>query len=170
MLTDPVVDLNVRIGKLVGERPQTGARRRHTLVEDSLHAEKRGIDICGYHCSQAVLAPKGYLTGAEWNWEKVYTDYVNTLKAGKKVPNLVRGGLKEQIVKTSPYGPAVSAEAQKTAEAAKAKLMEGSFAIFKGPLKDNTGKTVIAAGVAQKQTDVVLEQMNYLVEGVIGKV
>jgi hypothetical protein len=29
---------------------------------------------------------------------------------------------------------------------------------------------VIAGGVAQKQTDVVLEQMNYLVEGVIGKV
>ena len=33
----------------------------------------------------------------------------------------------------------------------------------------NTGNTVIAAGTAHKQTDVVLEQMNYLVEGVIGK-
>ena len=49
-------------------------------------------------------------------------------------------------------------------------MMKGDFVIFKGPIKDNTGKTVIAAGVAQKQTDVVLEQMNYLVEGVIGKV
>jgi hypothetical protein len=29
---------------------------------------------------------------------------------------------------------------------------------------------VIAAGTQQKQTDVVLEQMSYLVEGVIGKV
>src|SRR5437870_532647 len=68
-------------------------------------AERRGIYCCGYHTNQATLAPRGYLTGAEWNWEKVYTDYVTTLKAGKKVPNLVRGGLKEQIVKTSPYGP-----------------------------------------------------------------
>ena len=49
-------------------------------------------------------------------------------------------------------------------------MMKGDFVIFKGPIKDNTGKTVIDTGVAQKQTDVVLEQMNYLVEGVIGKV
>ena len=49
-------------------------------------------------------------------------------------------------------------------------MMKGDFVIFKGPLKDNTGKTVIAGGTAQKQTDPVLEQMNYLVEGVIGKV
>ena len=41
--------------------------------------------------------------------------------------------------------------------------------IFKGPLKDNTGKMVIPAGTEHKQTDVVLEQMNYLVAGVIGK-
>jgi simple sugar transport system substrate-binding protein len=37
-------------------------------------------------------------------------------------------------------------------------------------LKDNTGKEVIPAGKAFKQTDPVLEQMNYLVEGVVGKV
>ena len=48
-------------------------------------------------------------------------------------------------------------------------MMKGDFVIFKGPLKDNAGNTVIAAGTAHKQTDVVLEQMNYLVEGVIGK-
>src|SRR4029077_9187787 len=62
-------------------------------------AEKRGINTCGYHTSQAALAPKGYLTGAEWNWEKVYTDYIKMIKEGKKLPNLVRGGLKEGIVK-----------------------------------------------------------------------
>jgi len=48
-------------------------------------------------------------------------------------------------------------------------MLAGSFDIFKGPLKDNTGKEVIAAGKVLKQTDIVLEQMNYLVEGVIGK-
>jgi basic membrane protein A len=132
-------------------------------------AERRGIYSCGYHTNQAVLAPKGYLTGAEWNWEKVYTDYVNAIKVGKKVPNLVRGGLKEQIVKTSPYGPAVSAEAKKAADAVKAKLVDGSFVIFKGPLKDNTGKVVISEGKSLVQTAIELESMDYLVEGVIGQ-
>ena len=46
-------------------------------------AERRGIFVTGYHANQATLAPKGYLTGAEWNWGKVYTDYVTWLQAGK---------------------------------------------------------------------------------------
>jgi len=133
-------------------------------------AEKRGIYSCGYHASQAPLAPKGYLTGAEWNWSKVYTDYVNMFMAGKNIPNLVRGGLKEGVVKTSPYGPAVSAEARKHADSVKAQFMKGEFVIYKGPIKDNKGNTVIAAGASQGQTDIKLESMDYLVEGVIGDV
>jgi len=131
-------------------------------------AEARGIFSCGYHCSQATLAPKGYLTGAEWSWAKVYTDYINDIKAGKKMPGLKRGGLKDEIVRMSPYGPAASAEARKAADAVKAKFMDGSFVIFKGPLKDNTGKTVIPQGTSYVQTAIELEVMDYLVEGVKG--
>jgi simple sugar transport system substrate-binding protein len=133
------------------------------------NAERRGIYTCGYHCSQATLAPKGYLTGAEWNWEKVYTDYIKMFKAHQKIPNLVRGGLKEQIVKTSPYGPAVSDKAKQAADAVKSKLVAGNFVIFKGELKDNTGKVVIPAGKELAQTAIELESMNYLVEGVKGE-
>ena len=53
----------------------------------------------------------------------------------------------------SPYGPAVSDEAKKAADAAKAKFMEGAFVIFKGPLKDNEGKEVIPAGKEFDQND-----------------
>ena len=133
-------------------------------------AERRGVFVCGYHANQATLAPKGYLTGAEWNWLTPYTMHVKDAQAGKPLVNFLRGGLKEGFVKPSAYGKAVSEAARKQADAAKARMLKGDFVIFKGPLTDNTGKTVIAAGVAQKQTDVVLEQMNYLVEGVIGKV
>ena len=117
-------------------------------------AERRGIFVCGYHANQAALAPKGYLTGAEWNWGKVYTDYVKRCRPASSHEHLLRGGLKEGFVKTSPYGKAVSADAKKKADAVKAKMMDGTFVIFKGPLKDNTGKVVIAAGTEQKQTDV----------------
>jgi basic membrane protein A and related proteins len=132
-------------------------------------AERRGIHCTGYHCSQAVLAPNGYLTGAEWNWQKVYTSYVKDIKEGKKVPNLVRGGLKEEIVKMSPYGKDVSDESKKEADAVKAKFMDGSFVIFKGPLKDNTGKEIIPADKSYAQTAIELESMDYLVEGVVGE-
>ena len=82
-------------------------------------AERAGIFCSGYHCNQAPLAPKGYLTGAEWNWEKVYVDMVDSMKAGKAPGNFVRGGLKEGFVRTSAYGPAVSAAAKEKADAAK---------------------------------------------------
>ncbi len=133
-------------------------------------AERRGISVCGYHADQAALAPRGYLTGAEWNWITPYTLHVKDAIAGKPMVNFLRGGLKEGFVKTSVYGKAVSAAARKNADTVKAQMMKGDYVIFKGPLKDNTGKTVIAAGAAHKQTEVTLEQMNYLVEGVIGKV
>ena len=133
-------------------------------------AERRSIFVCGYHANQATLAPKGYLTGAEWNWLTPYTMHVKDAQAGKPLVNFLRGGLKDGFVKSSAYGPAVSDAARKKADAVKAQMTKGDFVIFKGPIKDNTGKTVIDQGVAQKQTDVMLELMNYLVEGVIGKV
>jgi basic membrane protein A and related proteins len=132
-------------------------------------AEKNGVFVTGYHVNQSALAPKGYLTGAEWNWGKVYTQYVDAIQNNKPYPHLLRGGLKEGFVKVSPYGKAVSAEAKKKADAVKAKFMDGTMVIYKGPLKDNTGKVVIPAGEVEKQTDIKLEGMDYLVEGVVGK-
>ena len=132
-------------------------------------AAKRGKMVCGYHASQAKLAPQAYLTGAEWNWLTAYTQIVEAARTGKPHPNFVRGGLKEGFVKSSPYGSSVSEAARKNAEDVRARMMNGTFDIFAGEIKDNTGKVVIAKGTTLKQTDVTLEGMNYLVEGVIGK-
>ena len=135
-------------------------------------AAKRGKFVCGYHASQAKLAPGAYLTGAEWNWIAAYKQIIEAARAGKPHPNFVRGGLTEGFVKTSAYGSMVPAAARKNADDVKAKMLKGSFDIFGGGaagLKDNTGKVVVAAGKAFKQTDPTLEGMNYLVEGVVGK-
>lgn len=45
----------------------------------------------------------------------------------------------------------------------------GEMVIYKGELKDNTGKVVIPAGKELVQTSIELESMNWLVEGAIGK-
>jgi basic membrane protein A len=120
---------------------------------------KRGMYLCGYHANQSPLAPDKYLTGAERNWGKVYTDMIKTFQAGKPISNFVRGGLADGFIKMSPLGKAVSEPARKQFEAAKAEILKGGFAVIKGPLK---------AGQSFKETDVALEKMNYLVEGVIG--
>ena len=131
-------------------------------------AERRSIFSSGYHVDQSRLAPKGYLTGAVWNWPKVYTDYVNSLREGKSWAHMIRGGLKEGIVRNVPYGSAVREETRKRADAAKAKFTEETFNIYKGPMKDNTGKLVIATGTEHDNRALWLEGMDWLVEGVIG--
>ena len=136
-----------------------------TVVEN---AARRGAMVGGYHVNQAVLAPQAYLTGAEWNWEVLYPRFVKMFTAGETIPNFYRGGLKQELVKVSPYGPMVSEAARKHADEVKAALMAGTYVIFKGPIADNKGKIVIADGVSRGQTDAELEKMDYLVDGVLG--
>ncbi len=131
-------------------------------------AERRGMYTCGYHADQSALAPKGYLTGAEWHWATIYKDFIAKAMAGEAIANFTRGGLAEGFVKTSAYGPAVSGEAAAKADEVKAEIMKGGYSVIKGPLNDNTGKEVVAAGAAYEETAIELESMDYLVEGVIG--
>ncbi len=138
-------------------------------------AEKRGIFSSGFHAVQSSLAPKGYLTGTAWDFPSVYTQYVEQIKAGKKlmdgsIPHLIRGGLKEKFVKLAPYGTAVSDATKKDADATKAKLIDGSLYVYKGEIKDNAGKSIIAAGKNLKITDASLDKMDWLVAGALGKV
>jgi len=133
-------------------------------------AEKRGVMSCGYHASQATLAPKGYLTGAEWNWATPYAMLAKAAQDGKPMINFLRGGLKDHFVKMSPYGAPDSAASKAHADKVKASMMAGKYPIFKGPLADNQGAIVIPSGKVEEQTDIALESMNYLVKGVVGQV
>jgi basic membrane protein A and related proteins len=131
-------------------------------------AAGRGCYVCGYHADQSSLAPDLYLTGAEWNWAKVYTDMVTAMMGGEPIPNFVRGGLAEGFIKMSPLGPAVSEASKAQFEATRDAILLGGFAVIKGPMKDNAGNVIAAEGQSFVETDVALESMNYLVEGVIG--
>ena len=81
---------------------------------------------------------------------------------------MTRGGLKDGFVRMSAYTAATPAAAVAQIDKTRAAMAAGGFDIFKGPLKSNTGTTVIPAGTTLSQTDLTLESMDYLVEGVIG--
>ena len=55
-------------------------------------AEKRGVMSCGHNASQAPLAPKGFITGAEYKWITIYKGYADDLAAKKPLPNFLVGG------------------------------------------------------------------------------
>ncbi|KAF0282993.1 BMP family ABC transporter substrate-binding protein [Spiribacter roseus] len=126
----------------------------------------RGVYFCGYHASQAELAGDYYLTGAEWNWEVPYRRMVEAVQNGDTPEQFLRGGLSDGFVRSSDYGPDVTAAARENAEAIRTRMMDGDFVIFEGPMRDNAGNTVIEPGVAREQRDTWLERMDWLVEGV----
>ena len=74
-------------------------------------AEAHGAFTVGYHANAESLAPKGWLTGSEWNWSPLYKDIVQTITDGKftgsKYNANYRVGLKtgDNPFVQSPFGP-----------------------------------------------------------------
>ena len=132
-------------------------------------AERRGAFTAGHNASQAPLAPKGFITGAEYKWETIYKEFAALIAKGEKLPNFVRGGIDKDYVQNTPFGAGAGEPARKAAAAATADLKANKPYVV-GPLKDNKGKEVVAAGVAIDNYDPVLEQTNFLIEGVIGSI
>jgi simple sugar transport system substrate-binding protein len=130
-------------------------------------AEKRGVKTCGHNASQAPLAPKGFITGAEYKWETIYKSYAEKLAKGEKLPNMTSGGYETDMVRNSPFGAGASDAARKAATAAMADL-KAKKPIYVGPLKDNKGKVVI--GKTYDNLDPYLDKMDYLLEGVVGSI
>ncbi len=136
-------------------------------------AERRGVMACGYQFDQSSMAPHGFLTGAQWAWGTVYLRIAEMVHAGKSVtdssiPRRLAGTLKDQFCKLSPFGPTVSARARERVASAKSAILNGSLEIYRGPIRDNKGRTRIPAGRTLKIEDPELDRMDYLVEGVDG--
>jgi simple sugar transport system substrate-binding protein len=137
-------------------------------------AERRGIYATGYQFDQSVLAPHGFLTGAEWAWSVVYQRLSDEIYSGRSVvngtiPRRMTGTLKDGFCKLSRFGPAVAAEKRAAVERTRLALLDGSRRVYQGPLRDNTGKTVVPAGVTVGIEDPALDGMNWLLEGIQGE-
>ncbi|TAD91267.1 MAG: BMP family ABC transporter substrate-binding protein [Alphaproteobacteria bacterium] len=130
-------------------------------------AERRGVMTLGHNASQASLAPRGFVTGAEYKWETIYKGFADNLAKSQKLPNWVRGGYDLDYVRNTAYGAAATDGVRRACDTAIAELKRGA-PIFVGPIKDNRGNTVIPATLDNYAPP--LEGINYLVEGVIGSI
>ena len=130
-------------------------------------AETRGVKTCGHNASQAPLAPKGFITGAEYKWETIYKIYADALAKGEELPNFIAGGYHNDMLRNTAYGAGATPEAIAAADAAIAGL-KAKKPIYVGPLKDNKGNVVIDK--TYDNYDPFLDGMNYLLEGVSGSI
>jgi simple sugar transport system substrate-binding protein len=132
-------------------------------------AESRGVKTCGHAFDQAPLAPKGYITGADYYWSGMFENFIETLQKGGTLPNFLTGGYDKDYVRSSPFGAGAGPAAINAAKIAMQAMKNGDT-IFVGPIMDNTGKQVIPAGTTYGPYADELQQTNYLIEGVIGSI
>jgi simple sugar transport system substrate-binding protein/basic membrane protein A len=136
-------------------------------------AEAAGVYTVGYHADGSALAPKGWLTGSEWNWGPLYVDIVKTALAGKftgsKYNANYRVGFKtgQNPFVQSKFGPAVTPETKAAVAKAKAAISAPDGSPFVGPVRDQAGKVRIPAGTVPDYA--TLDVIDYLVEGVLGQ-
>jgi len=137
--------------------------------------EAKGAFSVGYHFDAQSLAPKGWLTGSEWDWGPLYGAMVSSIETGEfeKSPfqdNLTVGFANKTYgspMKLAPYGPSVGAEAKKLVDAAKEKILAGRSP-FMGPIYDQRGKVQVPEGKAATTKEI--STLNYLVKGVVGTI
>ena len=138
-------------------------------------AEAKGAYSVGYHFDASSLAPKGWLTGSEWDWGPLYGAMLTSIADGKFSTSPFHAnyslGFADKTVgspmKLAKYGPAVDAATQALVDKAKAKIL-GGWSPFTGPVVDQSGKTQVAKGAAA--TAEQISTMGYLVKGVVGSI
>lgn len=130
-------------------------------------AEERGAKTCGHAVDQGRLAPRGYVTGADYHWAGMFAGFVETLGRGGALPAFLTGGYDRDYVRSSPFGAGATPAAIAAAEVAIRAMRRGD-AVFVGPLRDNTGREVVPPGTTYGPYAEALQRTDYLLEGVIG--
>ena len=111
-------------------------------------AEGRGVKTCGHNASQAPLAPKGFITGAEYKWETIYKAYADAIAAGEPLPNFLVGGYDNDMLRNTPFGAGATPRRSPPPTPPSPTLKAGK-PIYKGPLKDNAGNVVVDKDLRQ---------------------
>jgi basic membrane lipoprotein Med (substrate-binding protein (PBP1-ABC) superfamily) len=158
--------------------PQKAAQAADALLNDGVEflfgvmdeptylqkAESKGVWTGYWNLDQSKAAPTKYVNNFNLtSWEGFYTSQFNALLDGSWVAPTKPVLLDCPLDK---WGPQVPKDVQDAVAAAQAKLASGELSVYTGPLKDNKGKEVLAAG--KKLDSQGAYETNFAVEGVSG--
>ena len=124
------------------------ASTRTAPARSSRRRRPSGAYSVGYHFDASSLAPKGWLTGSEWNWGPLMVKMVKTVVEGKFKGSPIlrpvpRPGVPSGVIKLAPFGaaatPAIRKEVDKTYSQAEDGLgpLRGAD---QGPVREGRGR------------------------------
>jgi basic membrane protein A and related proteins len=132
-------------------------------------AEAKGKRAFGWDSDMTAYGPKAHLASAVINWGPYYIKATKEALEGKWTGGgNTWWGVKEGAINIVSIAEDVPAETKAKVEEVKKGLADGTFAIWKGPITDNTGKVQIEKDVVAD--DKFLGGLNFYVKGVEGKI
>jgi simple sugar transport system substrate-binding protein len=131
-------------------------------------AEEKGVYAFGWDSDMSKFGPKAHLASAIINWEPYYKQTIQSVLNGSWKNGTTWWGVKENSIDLVNVNAAVPEEAKKAVADAKATLASGKDIVFAGPIVDQSGKEVLAAGKDPEEG--MLKGMNFYVKGVEGSI
>jgi simple sugar transport system substrate-binding protein len=132
-------------------------------------AESKGKRAFGWDSDMTAYGPKAHLASSVINWGPYYIKATKDALAGNwKGGTASWWGVKEGAIDLVSIASDVPAETVAKIDDIKKGLKDGSFAIWKGPIKDQAGKEVLKDG--ETADDKFLSGITFYVKGVEGKV
>ena len=131
-------------------------------------AEEKGKRAFGWDSDMTAYGPKAHLASSIINWGPYYIKATKDVLEGKWETGQSWWGVKEGAIDLVSIAEDVPAETKAKIEEIKKGLSDGSFAIWKGPIKDQAGKELLKKD--EVADDKFLGGVNFYVKGVEGKV
>lgn len=131
-------------------------------------AGKMGKRAFGWDSDMSAYDPKAHLGSAVINWGPYYIKAVGDALNGTWSTGASWWGVKEGAIDLVSIAEDVPADIKTKIDGIKAGLKDGSFVIWKGPIKGQDGKDVLAKDAVAD--DAFLGGIKFYVKGVEGKV
>ena len=132
-------------------------------------AQERGRMAVAYHSDMRKVAPDAQIVAVTHQWGSYYTERVRAALDGTWKTGNLWGGVREGMVRVGDFGPRVPKAVQDEVLARQKDIAAGRLHPFHAvaAVRDNEGREVIPAGHTLTDADIL--RMNWLVEGVQGK-
>ncbi|WP_279482045.1 BMP family ABC transporter substrate-binding protein [Aureimonas sp. SK2] len=127
-------------------------------------AEKRGAIAFGQAWDMTSFAPNAHMTAIVDQWGPYYVNRINAVIDGTWKADNVWLGMKEGEVEMAPFNEKMPADVKAAAQKVIDETKAGTYEVFTGPIKDQSGAEKVAAGAVVPDADLL--KMDWYVEGV----
>ena len=163
---DPAKEKDAAIA-LLAEGADVIAQHQDT-TGPQIAAQEKGAFAIGYNTDSKAAAPKAYITAPIWNWGPYYVKQVKAVMDGTWKSENYWGGMKDGIVALAPLTEVAPEGAKAKIDEVQKKIVDGSFDVFAGPIKDQAGTVKVKEGEALSGEAQL--SCDWFVEGVVGKI